>query len=230
MQNRELEIISDFLFSYFEKLNGDLEFIEECPINCVNVIERVFNTKDSATISNIINLSWQLYKKSKSLDSFELVTTNPSYKEIKTRKSYSVFHEILNNAKESILITGYSISSFAEELLETLLNKSKQGIKVSLFINDLDEKKELLEKIYLFKGKYLELFEFYNDKDNKTRALHAKVILIDNKIGLISSSNLSYNGLIDNIEMGIKFDSAKKGEEIRKFFHTLIKKKVFTRV
>ena len=158
MQNRELEIVADFLFSYFEKLNGNLEFIEECPVNCVNVIERVFSTKDSVTIKNIINLSWKLYKKSKSLDSFELVTTNPSYKEIKTRKSYSVFHEILNNAKESILITGYSISSFAEELLEILLNKSKQGIKVSLFVNDLDEKKELLDKIYLFKGKYLEIF------------------------------------------------------------------------
>lgn len=230
MQNRELELLSDFLYAYFEKLNNNLEFLVECPVNCANAIELCFKTNDTETILNIVNISWQIYKKSKSLEEFELVTTNPSYKEIKTRKSYSVFNEILNNAKESILITGYSISSFADDLLEILLKKSKHGIKVSLFVNNLDEKRELLDKLVLFKGKYLEIFEFSNDKENTTKALHAKVILVDHKIGLISSSNLSYNGLIDNIEMGIKFDSSKKGEEIKQFFHTLIKKKVFTRV
>ena len=61
-------------------------------------------------------------------------------------------------------------------------------------------------------------------------ALHAKVLSIDGIQSLISSANLSYHGMMGNIELGCHIESARIAKEIDEVFKQLIFQKVFRRV
>lgn len=70
-----------------------------------------------------------------------------------------------------------------------------------MFLNDFDSKKDILDKLLLYKGRFLEIYNFNKSKKG-IEALHAKVISVDSKKSLITSANLSFNGLQKNIEVG----------------------------
>ena len=61
-------------------------------------------------------------------------------------------------------------------------------------------------------------------------ALHAKVLVIDRKVSLVSSANLSYHGMQGNIEMGILLQSQEKARKIEALLKELKKMKVFSRI
>ncbi len=61
-------------------------------------------------------------------------------------------------------------------------------------------------------------------------ALHAKVLSIDGIQSLISSANLSYHGMMGNIELGCHIESARIAKEIDEAFKQLLFQKVFRRV
>jgi phosphatidylserine/phosphatidylglycerophosphate/cardiolipin synthase-like enzyme len=73
-------------------------------------------------------------------------------------------------------------------------------------------KKEHLDKLLLYKSRYLNIYDYNKNTKDKMAALHAKVIVIDSYKTFISSSNLSYHGIEGNIEMGTVIESFKKAE------------------
>ncbi|WP_412095434.1 phospholipase D-like domain-containing protein [Bacillus haynesii] len=56
--------------------------------------------------------------------------------------------------------------------------------------------------------------------------LHAKIAVFDNKHALISSSNLSYNGIINNIEIGNLLHGEKVGE-LETLFEEMLERRLF---
>lgn len=114
------------------------------------------------------------------------------------RKTVGVIRENILASRQSILITGYAISEFAKELIDLLILKSTQGIRVTFLIDkDVEE--------FMFKAAIkLPNFKVYrfNTSESYTH-LHVKVMIFDKTRAFVSSSNLSYNGIINNIEIGI---------------------------
>ena len=132
------------------------------------------------------------------------------------------------NAKKSLLITGYSISEFVEDMIDTIIQKSQCGVFVKMFINDLSKQKSI-DKLLRYQGKFLQLYDYAN-KEDKMAALHAKIILADSEKAIISSANLSYHGMAGNIEMGTLIQSVKLGKQIEDVFKSLVFQKVFNKV
>lgn len=231
MWNRDLELISNRLYGHFESLDKNciIEELLELPNSLRRVLGISFKESSIEEIDKIIQLCWRMYSKNNNSENFEIVTTAPNEYKIMNRKTISVLNEMIESANESILITGYSISKFTDELINSVVNKSRQGVRVSFYVNDIEKHKKVLDKLILFKSRFLEIYNF-KDEEDKMRALHAKVVLVDGRKGLISSSNLSYHGMVHNIEMGILFNSLKKGEKITEFFNILTKKHVITRI
>lgn len=231
MWNRSIDMVSKRLCNHFGTLDRGCEVEEllELPESLRRVIGNNFRGSSAEDIDKIIQLCWGIYSNSRNSEKFELVTTAPNEYKIMNRKTSLVLEEMIDSAKNSILITGYSISKFTDDLLEKILDKSRKGVKVSFYVNDLEKHQRVMEKLVLFKGRFLEIYNF-KDEEDKMRALHAKVVLVDKEKGLISSSNLSYHGMIHNIEMGIAFTSKEKGEKIVNFFNVLTKKHVITRI
>lgn len=161
-------------------------------------------------------------------DKVSLVVTAPPSFAINARATMNVVESMINGADRNILITGYSLSSYFSELVDTIIQKSQQGIFVKFFVNDID-KQQGFDKLLRYKGRFLKIYNYRQEDDNMA-ALHAKVISIDQKQTLITSANLSYHGQQGNIELGTLIDSKPVAKQIDDIFTKMIFSKVFTEV
>lgn len=161
-------------------------------------------------------------------DKVSLVVTAPPLFSINARTTMNVVQSLIGNAERNILITGYSLSSYFLEMVDTIIQKSQRGVFVKFFVNYIDKQQEF-EKVLRYKGRFLKVYD-YRQEDDKMSALHAKVISVDQKQTLITSANLSYHGQQGNIELGTLIESKQIAKQIEDFFTKLIFSKVFEEV
>ena len=157
----------------------------------------------------------------------ELVVTAPNSFAIKSRTTLGVINEVIDSARKSIIMTGYSVSEYVSDFLDTVIAKSQKGIVVRLYINKVDNQASL-EKLLRYKSRFLQIYNYTNE--DKMSALHAKILSVDGKRTLISSANLSYHGMSGNIELGCLVGSEKIGKQMDNLFQQLYKEKVFERI
>ena len=161
-------------------------------------------------------------------DKVSLVVTAPPSFAINTRTTENVVQSMINGANRNVLITGYSLSSYFSELVDTIIQKSQRGVFVKFFVNDID-KQPRFDKILRHKGRFLKIYN-YRSEDDKMAALHAKVISVDQQQTLITSANLSYHGQQGNIELGTIIESKQIAKQIDDIFTKMIFSKVFSEV
>lgn len=157
-----------------------------------------------------------------------VVTAPPSFR-IKSVSTKTAVRDILEHAKKSILITGYSLSDYFADSNDVIIRKSQSGVFTRFFINKIDEQTNV-EKLLRYKGKFLRIYNYPESEEDKMAALHAKVISVDSEITLITSANLSYHGQQGNIEMGFLIESKQIATEVEEVFSALIKNKTFIQV
>lgn len=162
------------------------------------------------------------------VDKVSLVVTAPSSFLINARTTMNVVQSMIDSAERNILITGYSLSSYFSELIDTIIQKSQHGVFVKFFVNDLDKQLEF-EKVLRYRGRFLKVYNFRKE-DDKMAALHAKVISVDQQQTLITSANLSYHGQQGNIELGTLIESKQIAKQIEDVFTKLTFSKMFTEV
>ena len=161
-------------------------------------------------------------------DKVSLVVTAPPFFSINARATMNVVQSMIEGAERNILITGYSLSSYFSELVDTIIQKSQRGVFVKFFVNDLDKQPEF-DKVLRYKGRFLKVYNFHQE-DDKMAALHAKVISVDQRQTLITSANLSYHGQQGNIELGTLIESKQIAKQLEDLFTKLTFSKVFTEV
>ena len=161
-------------------------------------------------------------------DKVSLVVTAPPSFAINTRTTKNVVQSMINGANRNVLITGYSLSSYFSELVDTIIQKSQRGVFVKFFVNDID-KQPRFDKILRHKGRFLKIYN-YCSEDDKMAALHAKVISVDQQQTLITSANLSYHGQQGNSELGTIIESKQIAKQIDDIFTKMIFSKVFSEV
>lgn len=157
-----------------------------------------------------------------------LVVTAPPSFSINARTTMNVVQSMISDAERNILITGYSLSSYFSNLVDTIVQKSQKGVFVKFFVNDID-KQQGFDKMLRYKGRFLKIYNYHPSED-KMAAFHAKVISVDQKQTLITSANLSYHGQQGNIEFGILIESKEIAKQIDDVFTKLIFSKIFSKV
>ena len=160
-----------------------------------------------ATIIGAMNMS--------EADKVSLVVTAPPSFSINARTTMNVVQSMINGAERNILITGYSLSSYFSELVDTIVLKSQRGVFVKFFVNDID-KQQGFDKILRYKGRFLKIYNYHQDDDKQQT--------------LITSANLSYHGQQGNIELGTLIESKQIAKQIDDVFTKMIFSKVFSEV
>ena len=136
---------------------------------------------------------------------------------------------MIRSASASILITGYSLSDYFSDLVDEIILKSQRGVFVKLFVNDIEHQTGF-DRVLRYKGRFLRVYNYPRQADDKMAALHAKVISVDKKETLITSANLSYHGQEGNLELGTYIESPAIARQIDDVFTQLIFRKVFDEV
>lgn len=157
-----------------------------------------------------------------------LVLTAPPSFSTRTQSTKNTVEKMLSESKSSILITGYSLSEYFDDMIDRIIQKSQQGVLVKFFVNDIDSQPRF-EKLCRYKGRYLKIFNYKKSKDPMS-ALHAKVISTDKTYTLITSANLSYHGQMGNIELGTLIESPSLASQVEDVFTQLLFSKVFIEV
>lgn len=162
-------------------------------------------------------------------DKISLVVTAPSTFSIRARPTKITVESMIRGATGSLLITGYSLSDYFNELVDEIVQKSQCGVFVKFFVNDL-ENQDGFDKVMRYKGSFLKVYNYPKQQDDKMAALHAKVISADKRETLITSANLSYHGQEGNLELGMYVESPIIARQIDDIFTQLIFRKVFIEV
>ena len=190
----------------------------------IDLLKNNYPNLSYAEIVDLLEIIINAYN-AKNTHEVDLVATVPQHFKLSALPTVSVINDLIDNSTQLILITGYSISDYADYLLSKIIERSRKGILVKFFVNKFDVKESLiLKKMDLFKGNYLEIYEYFNGKDEMA-ALHAKMISVDNKTTLITSANLSFHGLKANIELGCLINSKEYCFKV----HALLSKLIETR-
>lgn len=160
--------------------------------------------------------------------SASLVVTAPPSFAIKEKSTKVVVGELLESAKSSILITGYSLSDYFGDLVDCIIRKSQEGVFVKFYVNHIEDQKNF-DKLCRYKGKFLKIYNYPKQEDSMS-ALHAKVISVDGKETIITSANLSYHGQEGNIELGTHIVSKDIAKQVEDVFTRLLFEKVFEEI
>ena len=143
-------------------------------------------------------------------DSAELVVTAPRTFSLKAKVTKEVVENMLQNATKKILLTGYSISSYFDEMINLLIEKSNTGVFVKIFLNRPEIKNQnSINKLMENRSIFLKVYEYVQKEKDPMSALHAKVLVTDDDMSFITSANLSYHGQKGNIEIGALISSKK---------------------
>lgn len=218
-QSLAIDVLADYLLSELS-VNSDGSV-------AISEIKKVMPSVSDADALKICQLVYTLSLKD-SGDNVEIVSTTPVSFRAKTRKTRPVIKELICEATQSILLTGYSISDHFDEFITLINSKSNQGIVVELFVNKYEHVKTVLAGIEHTNRRFFKVYEYTGKADDKMAALHAKTIVVDGVKTLISSANLSYHGLDANIEIGALIKSENKAVQVQSIFEDLKRQKIFT--
>lgn len=163
-------------------------------------------------------------------DLVEIVSTTPVSFKSKNRKTFPVLKDTIMSANRSITLTGYSISDHFDELLNIINLKSKQGVQVELFLNDYESMKQVLNDIDIKNKNFFKVYNYAGVEGDGMASLHAKTLVVDEQRVFISSANLSYHGMISNIEIGVLIDSKTKASQVLDIFRELKKSRKFEQI
>lgn len=187
-----------------------------------------FTKYSDEEITDIISLCMKVYL-SKKIEHADLVLTAPDSFRVKTLRTKDILCRLIENTERSLTITGYSISDYFAEMLDSIIKKSQQGVYVRLYVNDIEKQKDALDRLMVYRSRFLQVYEYQKQEDDKMAALHAKLIVSDVKKSLVSSANLSYHGMQGNIEMGFLIESHGKAKQIEEVMKEMVRMKVFVK-
>ena len=153
----------------------------------------------------------------KSGEAYTFVVTTPN------EASTTVYGEIsreLSKAQQEILISSPWITHIIDELssFKKKGGKKKIDIKVITRLIKEDIKKGVtdLDKFRVLKDNFGAEIRYNND-------LHAKMVIMDNSVAIISSANLTKKGLSVNYEAGICLRDKNMVNKVAQFFNDVCK-------
>ena len=145
--------------------------------------------------------------------------------DLSDRKYEQALIDLLDNAKESIVVSMYGISTGAGEknpvmlLLNDLLEARKRGVGITMYLNTRFRDTDKSEGSFIMSPVFKEL------KDSgcviylipSSRKLHDKLIIVDSRYVIIGSTNWSNSALRRNFESNTLIDSPRHaGEKLKR--------------
>ena len=137
-----------------DTLEKELQILPEVRDESANLIKEEFPSLSDKEIAKIIDILSESLSRNK--EHIELVSTAPNSFKINVKSTRIELEKIIKYATDSITITGYSISEYFDEFLDLIIEQSKKGVLVRMFINNY-EKNETIARLNHYKGKFFRI-------------------------------------------------------------------------
>ena len=175
--------------------------------------------------------------------SLDLVWTGPEAMASTARDTLVVMQEMFAQARQRVVIAGYAFDS-GEELFASLhANMVEHDVRVQMFLNipradpgtdTVQHARKFVQQIQIDNWPWTDkLPEFYFDprtvEPKSVESLHAKCIVVDERLTLIGSANFTDRGQTRNIEVGVLIDDASFGRQVALQWQGLVNQKLVER-
>jgi len=115
----------------------------------------------------------------------------------------SALERLFREAEQEIALTAYTINSSADRLFDWLEAALTRGVQVRLVSNRLNSQPlNVVARLHRLARTYPH-FHLYSFASEGEVDLHAKTVVVDRRLALIGSSNLSRRGLLTNHELAV---------------------------
>jgi hypothetical protein len=203
---KELKIKKESLENQVEELEKSIKLLKLNTIKQNKLLEQI---KELEINKKKLNLDLE-----RSKEAYTFVVTTPN------EASNTVYGEIsreLSQAKKEIQISSPWITHIIDEL-SSFKKKDGASIKIITRLIKEDIKKGItdLDKFRVLKDTFGADIRYNND-------LHAKMVVIDNSVAVISSANLTKKGLSVNYEAGICLKDKNMVNKVAQFFNEVWK-------
>jgi phosphatidylserine/phosphatidylglycerophosphate/cardiolipin synthase-like enzyme len=136
-----------------------------------------------------------------------------------------VLIELLEKARQDVLIVAYRFTVAHEELCRALRSAAARGCLIKIILDRPDT-------LHPAEERFLEnlikdyptccVWEFFdNNSPSGIRSLHAKAVVVDRNQAVVGSANFSNNGLLENHELAVWL-SGKAAKSVCKAAEQLI--------
>lgn len=208
---KELEIKKEALEKHVEELERSIKILKLNILEQNKLLEQI---KELEIEKKKIKLDLQ-----KQTEAYKFIVTSPQPNET----SNTVYGEIsreLQNVQKEILICSPWITHIIEELSSFKKKGEKKKIDIKILTRlvkeDIDKGVTDLDKFRVLKDVVDAEIRYNND-------LHAKMVVMDNSVAIISSANLTKKGLSVNYEAGICLRDKNMVNKVAKFFNDVWK-------
>ncbi|MHB9145734.1 MAG: DISARM system phospholipase D-like protein DrmC [Symbiobacteriia bacterium] len=138
----------------------------------------------------------------------ELVWTGPhSPANIQARTTASVLREMIDGARNRILVVSYDLTQgngLSEGVIEALANAWARGCVVVMALHNDEENFNHVKQLWPAHLPLPRLLRWVGVPGDRMAKLHAKLVVADARDLLITSANLTFHGLEQNIEIGVR--------------------------
>lgn len=157
----------------------------------------------------------------------EIVCTAPSRLGIPLRATFSTVLEMVQKANHEILVVGYLFTEGASKVVEELARARRdRRVRVTFIGNRMQEHLHVLRSYWPADSPGPIIFSRESDPSDEKTSLHAKLLICDRSLALITSANFSHHGLHENIEIGAKIKSPSIAR-LAEFFQAMIQASEF---
>jgi phosphatidylserine/phosphatidylglycerophosphate/cardiolipin synthase-like enzyme len=129
-------------------------------------------------------------------------------------------HRILSGARKSIHIVSFEVKyyrsypdSLENRLVRDLIYARERGVEVKVLVDDYSKENNAYD---ILRENKVEV-----KMDSNETTTHAKLIIVDGKIVLLGSTNLSYYGLEENNEVDVLIKDYRTGQYYERYFASL---------
>jgi len=155
-------------------------------------------------------------------DSVEIACTAPTRMGVPLRLNFAVALEMVQGARQEILIVGYVFTEGARAILEQVAMATRdRRVRVTIIGNRMEEHLPALRSAWPADCPEPRVFSCKANPHDDMAALHAKLLVCDGSTALVTSANFSRHGLYENIEIGVKVECAGVVRLVE-FFNSLI--------
>ena len=136
----------------------------------------------------------------------DVVCTGPIQFAVPVRATFATMIEMVEEARSEIVVVGYVFTAGAAEFVRQVSQARQRGVSVTIIGNRM--RQGILElRRFWGAAQPPAVYSWESDGTDELASLHAKLLICDRNIALVTSANYSLHGLHENIEIGLRIRS-----------------------
>lgn len=162
----------------------------------------------------------------------QVAWTHPGPVQPAVRTTGAVAREIIDGSSRSLLVVGYSVTvdadlaGLAAQTVAAMGRAATRGVRVTAILHRETRNREALLRGWPAGREPPGIFTWPQREGDEMAALHAKVLVADARVALVTSANLTYHGFEANVEVGVRI-TGHAAAQLESVFHELIRVRDF---